>query len=351
MIGGTAPEARNIITASGNFGNIALGYNNSGAAATVQGNYIGTDVTGTRALYNPNAITQFAGIAVMTNNHIIGGTVAGARNVISGNAIGIQLGIFFSGGPTGNVIKGNFIGLNATGTGPLPNTQQGILISDATNNIIGGIESDAGNKIAFNGGPGIMLNGGVGNVIRGNSVFSNNGLGIELVSSGVTGVTPNDVNDSDTGPNNLQNFPVITTVISSANSTTIQGSLKSIPLTTFQVDFYSNAAVDPSGNGEGAQFFNTTSVNTDANGDATINVTFPAGLPSGRVITATATDPNGNTSEFSAADPTSAVGSVQFSVSAIQAIEDVGALTVTVLRSGGTAVKKSLFEGPPIKVE
>ena len=76
----------------------------------------------------------------------------------------------------------------------------------------------------------------------------------------------------------LQNFPVLTSVLSTSNSTTIQGSLKSIPNTTFQIDFYSNVAVDPSGNGEGAQFFSTTSVNTNDNGNATINVTFPVAL-------------------------------------------------------------------------
>src|SRR5262249_36557787 len=155
------------------------------------------------------------------------------------------------------------------------------------------------------------------------------------IDLGTTGVTANDDSDPDTGPNNLQNFPVITSVISSANSMTIQGSLKSIPNTTFQIDFFSNAAVDPSGNGEGAQFINSTAVNTNGNGDATISVTFPVGLPASRVITATATDPNGNTSEFSAADSASASGSVQFSVSSIAVIEDVGSLAVTVLRTGG----------------
>jgi len=113
--------------------------------------------------------------------------------------------------------------------------------------------------------------------------------------------------------------------------------LKSIPNTSFDIDFYSNAAVDPSGNGEGAQFFGTSSVSTDGNGDATFNRTFPIGLTPGRVITATATDPNGNTSEFSAADGTGAAGSVQFSTNSIAAIEDVGTLPVTVLRTGGTA--------------
>ncbi len=334
VIGGTEAGARNIISgngASGN-GNVALGTNSfsNSPAVTVLGNYIGTDVTGTRALGG-----LVPGIRIFSSNNTIGGTDVAARNVISGNSIGIQLGVFSS-GLVGNVIQGNFIGLNAAGTAAVPNTQQGIAVSDAVNNTIGGVASGAGNTIAFNLGPGITMSGGAGNTVRGNSIFSNNGLGIDLLVGGVTGVTPNDVNDSDAGANNLQNFPVITTVLSSANSTTIQGSLKSIPLTTFQIDFYSNAAVDPSGNGEGAQFFNTTAVTTDANGNATINATFPAGLPSGRVITATATDPNGNTSEFSAADSTGASGSVQFNVSSIAVIEDIGSLTVTVVRSGGS---------------
>jgi hypothetical protein len=195
-------------------------------------------------------------------------------------------------------------------------------------------QSEAANKIAYNGGPGISLTNGTGIVIRANSIFSNNGLGIDL---GANGVTANDIIDSDVGPNNLQNFPVLTTVMSTSNTTTIQGSLNSLPNTTFDIDFYSSAAVDPSGYGEGAQFFGTTSVTTNGNGDATINVTFPVALATGRVITATATDPNGNTSEFSAANPTTANGSVQFTVSSIQLIEDVGTITLTVERTGGMA--------------
>jgi len=328
LIGGTVPEARNIISASGSFdANVNLGTSGSGAAATVQGNYIGTDITGTRSLGNLSN-----GINISSNNNIIGGLVAGARNVISGNSTGIVIS-GFSGGSVGNVIQGNFIGTNAAGTGPVPNTQQGIGVSGATNNTIGGTQNGAANKIAYNGGPGILLSNGSGIVIRGNSIFSNNGLGIDL---GATGVTANDSIDADVGPNTLQNFPVVTTVMSTSNSTTIQGSLNSLPNTTFNIDFYSNSAVDPSGNGEGAQFIGTTSVNTNVNGDATINATFPVGLATGRVITATATDPNGNTSEFSAADPTTANGSVQFTVSSSVVIEDVGTLTLTVQRTGGT---------------
>lgn len=329
LIGGTEPGARNIISTNGTFSNncnISLSVNNTGPAVTIQGNYIGTDVTGAKALGGSSA-----GINITSNNHIIGGLVPEARNVISGNSVGIQLGFFST--TVGNVIQGNFIGLNAAGTGPLPNNQQGIAINGAVNNTIGGSQIEAANKIAFNGAGGITITGNAqGNSIRGNSIFSNNGLGIDL---GANGVTANDGSDPDTGPNNLQNFPVITSVMSSSNSTTIQGTLKSLSNTTFQIDFYSNASVDPSGNGEGAQFFNTTSVTTDGNGDATINATFPIALPVGRVITATATDPNGNTSEFSAADSIGATGSVQFTATSLKVIEDVGTLSVTVVRTGG----------------
>jgi hypothetical protein len=327
LIGGTTPEERNIISANGSFGNVALGYNNSGASATVRGNYIGTDVTGTRALGG------VAGVNIISQGNIIGGTAAGAGNVISGNGVGIQLETN-SGPGVGNVIQANLIGLNAQATDPLPNIQQGIAISAASNNTIGGTENNAGNTIAFNGASAISNLIGTGNTIRGNSIFSNNGLAIDL---GANGVTPNDVNDADTGPNQLQNFPLITTVLSSANSTTIQGTLNSKPNTTFQIDFYSNAAVNPIGNGDGAQFVGTTPVNTDGNGNATINATFPVGLSTGRVITATATDPNGNTSEFSAADATSATGRVQFIVGTLKVIEDIGMITLTVQRTGGTA--------------
>jgi hypothetical protein len=331
VIGGTAAGARNVISGNAGFGNISLGSNNSGSAAIVQGNYIGTDVTGTKAIRS----TTFAGITISSDNHQIGGTVAGAQNVISGHIVGIQVGGFISSATRGNVIQGNLIGLNAQGTAPLPNSQQGIVFSTAENNTVGGTQAGAANKIAFNGSSGVLVFAGTGNSIRGNSIFSNNRLGIDL---GTDGINPNDLTDSDTGPNNLQNFPVLTSVTSGASSTTIQGSLKSTPNTTFQIDFYSSAALDPSGNGEGALAFGVTSVSTNANGDATINASIAAALPAGRVITATATDPNGNTSEFSASTPNAAgTGSAQFAFNSFFVIEDVVHATVTVLRTGGSA--------------
>jgi hypothetical protein len=229
--------------------------------------------------------------------------------------------------------------LNALGTGPLPNSQIGISFIDAPNNAVGGTQSGAANKIAFNGGEGVMSLTGRRVSVRGNSIFSNGRLGIDL---GGDGVTENDPGDMDEGANNRQNFPVLTSVMSVGNNTTIQGTLNSAPNKTFQIDFYSNAALDPSGHGEGAVYFGTTSVNTNGTGNGTFNASFPAPLASGRVITATATDENGNTSEFSAGDITSATGNVQFSVGSIQVIEDLGVLNVTVLRQGGTTGNLSI---------
>jgi photosystem II stability/assembly factor-like uncharacterized protein len=329
LIGGITPEARNIISCNAGFGNVSPSSSNPAAVAVVQGNYIGTDVTGNVALNNPSA-----GVSIQGSFTLIGGLTPGSQNIIAGNKVGIQLGGSVAPGPVNNTIQGNIIGLNAAGTAALPNTFGGIQVSDSSNNTIGGIANGAGNKILFNDGPGVIVFSGTGNVIRGNVIFSNNGLGIDLGS--IAGITPNDPNDADTGANNLQNFPVLTMVNSSGGSTTIQGTLNSKPNTAFIIDFYSNAACDPSGNGEGARFFDTTNVTTDANGNASINFVSSVSLPSGRALTATATDPSGNVSEFSPCDSTNISGSVQFSSASYAVLENVGNAIVNVIRVGGS---------------
>jgi len=327
-IGGTTPEARNIISGNGG-ANITLGFNDGGGdSATVQGNYIGTDVTGKAAFVNSSS-----GIVVYSLNNLIGGMAPGAGNVISGNAVGVQIGGGTTQTLTGNVVQGNLIGLNASADAPLPNKREAVILSNASNNTIGGIENNAGNTIVFNGGTGVFVSSGIGNSIRGNSIFSNGRLGIDLSP---TGVTANDSGDVDTGANNLQNFPILTSVTSNVNSTTIQGTLNSTPNTAFLIDFYSNAACDPAGNGEGARLFDTTGVTTDVDGNASINFTSSSVLASGRVITATATDPAGNTSEFSPCDSSKASGNIQFSSSTYTVLEDVGNAVITVIRVGGS---------------
>jgi photosystem II stability/assembly factor-like uncharacterized protein len=333
VIGGTTPEARNVISGNGGWGNIDLHYNSSPnfTGAIVQGNYIGTDLTGNVALDNPAN-----GITISSSNFLIGGSTPGARNIISGNKVGIQLGGATTALVSNNVIQSNYIGLNASGNVPLPNTQGGITSSnhELAANTIGGTNNGEGNVIAFNGGGGVSVYFGGGNAIRGNSIFSNTRLGIDLGSS--SGVTTNDASDVDTGANALQNYPSLTSVNTNGSSTTIQGTLNSKPNTTFSIDFYSNGACDPSGYGEGARFFNSTQVTTDQSGNANINVTFPTPLPAGRVLTATATDPVGNTSEFSTCNASEAVGSLEFSTATFNVLEDVGSATITVLRTGGS---------------
>ena len=203
-IGGTTAGARNVI--SGNQDGLDL--NTQSTGITIQGNYIGTDITGSNAL--PNASR---GMFVSTNNTIIGGTAAGAGNVISANVDGIDI----ANSSTGNLIRGNFIGTKADGVSPLGNTNSGVgIFTGSSNNSVGGTVAGAGNRIAFNT-RGVVVDSGTGNTILANSIFSNVGVGIDLTP--VAGVTANDNCDTDTGPNNLQNFPVLTSAVAGAVTT------------------------------------------------------------------------------------------------------------------------------------
>jgi len=293
LIGGTAAGARNLI--SGNSTGVAITSPTPGAARgnVVQGNLIGTDITGAIALGNNS------GISAGGTGTIIGGVSASARNIIGGSG---QFGIDLATGPGGAVVLGNWIGIG-NGGNPLTNGAQGINVSSSSNRI-GGTLAGEGNVIAYSRNHGVVVTEfsvNVGNAIRGNSIYANHStfqpaLGIDL---GFNGVTANDVGDDDTGANNRQNFPVITSASGTASSTTIAGTLNSIASQAFQLDFFANTTCDPSGNGEGQFYLGSASINTDGSGNGSFNVTLPVGAP-GRFITATATDAQGNSSEFSA---------------------------------------------------
>jgi hypothetical protein len=136
----------------------------------------------------------------------------------------------------------------------------------------------------------------VGNAILGNAISDSGWLGIEL---GDFGVRANDPGDADVGPNNYQNYPVLTSVGVRVN-TTVHGTLNSNPNRSFRVEIFSNAACHPYGNGEGETYLGFVNVTTNASGDASFVTTFPP-IPVGRFVTATATDLTTNdTSEFSA---------------------------------------------------
>ena len=299
--GGPCTGACNVIS-----GNGAVGVEIYDVAATgnyVQGNHIGTDLGGTHSLGN-------TADGIYINNapsNVIGGTTASARNVISGNH---NSGVYVSGADaTSNVIQGNHIGTDTAGTGDLGNSYDGVRAGAySSGTSVGGATAGTGNVIAYNKGDGVMVNRSVNNGILGNSIFSNvgvppvsYGLGIDLVSAGEgAGVTANDPGDGDSGGNNYQNFPVLTSAVVTGGSTTVKGTFNSMPSTNgFRLEFFSNDVCDGSGYGEGKTYLGFTNVNTNAVGDATLNATFPTAVPAGWFITTTATDPSNNTSEFS----------------------------------------------------
>lgn len=258
----------------------------------IQGNFIGTDATGTSTLANGET-----GVFINGQGNLIGGTALTARNVISGNgSFGIAMNSVVA---SNNTIQGNFIGTDVSGTVALGNAGGGVgAFGGTSSNTIGGTAPGAANTIANNAGSGVNIFGGANNAVLGNSIFSNGGLGIDLIDDG--GVTPNDVCDGDAGANALQNFPVLTSANSGGGNTTIVGTLDSTIATTFRIEFFSNPNCDASGNGEGQTFIGATTVNTPLSGCVVaINSAFPVAVPVGSVITATATDPLNNTSEFS----------------------------------------------------
>jgi CSLREA domain-containing protein len=282
--GGTA--ARNII--SGNATGIAI-FSGTGGNR-IEGNYIGTDVSGTLDRGNTTI-----GVDISSSpNNVVGGTTAAARNVISGNnSHGVQIGS----SATGNVVQGNYLGVDVTGIAPLSNSGRGVsMTSSGNNNTIGGTALGAGNVIWNNGQEGIFVSSGTGNAILSNSIYANTGLGIDL---SVVGVNINDLGDADTGANNLQNFPVLTSATSSAAGTTIQGSLNTRPNLSHTLEFFASPTADATAYGEGKVLLGTTTVTTDMAGNATFTATFATRVAVGEVVTATTTDPGNNTSEFS----------------------------------------------------
>ena len=358
-IGGSEAGAGNLI--SGNACGIIAYLQLHGAE--VQGNRIGTDLSGRQAIGNRDD-----GIIVGESLQVtIGGSAPGQGNIISGNG---RYGIYISGHyyrATNTVIAGNLIGVDETGGGKLGNTLDGVYIQDSHSVLVGGSLASGGNQIAGNGRHGIFLdhsanitvtgnligtiwngkldlgNAGSGirieassgnrvggasqegnliayngqsgvvvlngalvtdtlaNTIHANAIFSNQGLGIDL---GGDGVTPNDPGDPDVGPNLLQNYPLIT----GADAQTPEGKgriwfrLSSIPSASYTLSFYLNPACAPVF-GEYQEYLGDIQVATGADGQVAAWMETNSPLPLGWYITATATDAGGNTSEFSACTP------------------------------------------------
>ena len=238
----------------------------------------------------------------------IGGLTPEAANLISGNGWGIS--IAYPG--TENVVEGNLIGTDATGLGDLGNLDVGVSIS-GSNNLIGALAASAANKIFFNfAGVQVTQMGGA-NPAVGNSILSNSIYAPAILISGrpgdpidldllgyFDGPTRNDLGDGDTGPNNFQNFPIITSTSFLPDRTTVRGGLNSTPSTTFTIQFFSRD-VAPNPGDFLANFLATETITTNAAGQAYFEFDLQP-LPFDVVIVATVTDSDGNTSEFSDQD-------------------------------------------------
>jgi hypothetical protein len=288
QIGGAAPGAGNVISANGRNGIQIIGERT--ATTLIQGNFIGTDVNGVTDLGNRQSGVLISG----ASSNPIGGGTAGERNLISGNDL---YGVIILDGGSANSVFGNYIGTDVTGRAALGNTLDGVRIVNSSNNRIGDTASGLGNRIAHNGAAGVMVGASTAtrNTIFSNAIFSNGALGIDLAGDGVT---MNDAGDSDPGPNQLQNFPRLTSARFGVVGLTIEGTLNSRPNTDYRIEFFANTECDPAGFGEGARFLTAITTRTDASGNATFRLT-PAIACPGNFLTATATDPEGNTSEFS----------------------------------------------------
>jgi CSLREA domain-containing protein len=263
----------------------------NGSNNKVEGNFIGTDPSGTVDLGNGHFGVE---IDSGTNN-TVGGTSPEARNLISGNDF---IGVFLSVGSGSSEVLGNYIGTAKGGKGDLGNSVGGVFIQGAAKNTIGDGTAGGANTIAFNGEDGVRIsnasdpNDANANRVLRNSIFSNVGEGIDL---GSVGVTPNDgAGDADAGANTLQNFPVIGSAKTASGKTTIKGKLTTKANKTFVVRFFKN----PKGN-EGKTFIGQKRVVTDASGTAAFGFSPKKAVAVGKTITATTTGPGGNTSEFS----------------------------------------------------
>jgi hypothetical protein len=337
---------RNIISGSGNDGIDIIGTGTD--ENVVAGNFIGTDPTGTRALGNNTGVALYHGASFnwIGVNPKGGTALADEGNVISGNFfVGVNIVgpiLKTEPGTNANVIAGNKIGTDITGTQALGNTPGGVGIEDgASGNTIGGVTAAAGNLITNNDGPGVTVGTSptdlsIGNQITANRIFGNTGPAIDL-GSGV-GVIDNGPSPR-VGPNNFQNFPVF---VQTADGQ-IEGSLAgSLPDTTFRIDFFASAAYGPGGSGEAQVYLGSLSVTTDASGQVSFAVPFtaPAGLP---ILTATATDPQGNTSELS----TFRQGSLQVPSGSLHAVPNQS-LAIATQSGGGIAIEDPNAAANPV---
>lgn len=279
-IGGTTAADRNVILASGLDG-IHIDRSDDNV---VIGNFVGFLADESGALGQDDDGIYFAG---NSSGNRIGGAAAGEGNVIVGSG---NNGLEFGSTSNNNTVQGNWIGVAPAGTA-LGNATAGIrLHSSASDNVIGGTATGQGNVIANNGAYGVSTSGSAArNLIIGNSISGNGGLGIDVGHDGAVTLetsTPDLIRVQNAGPN-LQ----------------VRGTVSGTPGEVYTVAIYSSAIADPTGHGEAERFLAAFDVTIPATGTPTVQfneVINGAALPDGHHVTATASDSAGTTSEFAA---------------------------------------------------
>ncbi|MEW5981887.1 MAG: right-handed parallel beta-helix repeat-containing protein [Acidobacteriota bacterium] len=322
VIGGVNAGEGNLI--SGNRGNgIILG--GAPAGTVIQGNFIGTDASGGAVGlgngYGPTSCC-YSGISLTgaASGTMVGGATPGAGNVIADNQTGIWTGSG-SAAIRGNTIEHNHAGggaiwvqdsaaLDIAGNTIRSNAGIGIgLLGSTARVLIGGPAIGDANVITSNGSAGVNVGfSSSGVTVQGNQISANGGLGVDLNHSVLPaspfwpdGVNANDAGDGDAGGNGSQNYPVLSNATSDPGPTTrVDFAFNSQPGQTYALEFFSSPSCDPSGSGEGQQSLGSTAVVTNGSGDVSGTAVLSALALVGEYITATATDANGNTSEFSA---------------------------------------------------
>ena len=295
-IGGATAADRNVIV--GNSSGAILIVTSAGGSANnnvISGNYVGILPNGTDNHNNADGILLSASPGGTISGTTIGGASAAARNVISGN---FNTAITLSGaGVSNTVIAGNYIGVAADGITARGNTGNGIFMNGAHDNVVGGNTAAEGNVIAFNQINGLNISnaGTVRNRVLSNRIFANTFQAMDLI--GNPGPTANDAGDGDAGPNDLQNYPVISSASNTPGPlTSVDANLSSFAAGNYTIQFFASVTCDASGFGEGERlvghFINVASGGTS-------QFTLTEAVPIGQFITATATDALGNTSEYS----------------------------------------------------
>jgi hypothetical protein len=279
VIGGPQPTfnviPENVISSNGGNG---VAIDGRAHGITVNNSYIGTDVAGVQHRGNSDSGVY---LGTGTGGNVIGSTNASLLTVISANTSdGIDME-----GTTGNSVVGTLIGTDANGNAPLGNAGHGILVNSSSHYTIGGVTVPNGprgpaNVIAFNTLDGVFIQSGIDNGIHENSTYGNSGLGISL----------------GTGGNLNQAAPVLTSVVTGSSTIQVSGTVTSKPKTAFTLEFFANST---SGS-NGRVFVGLLKVKTNASGVATFTFTHALPPAGDTFITATASDPNNNTSELSA---------------------------------------------------